>query len=134
MKTYFHHVLRNDVVSLQECFEALEASALQAALNPRQSNALFLVLDEMISNVIKFAGRDNVRVEVDLEFDGSVLTVHIADDAPAFNPWNVSPPPEAGPLDALPIGGRGIHIVRQATATREHTHYLGRNHLLMTIV
>jgi len=133
MNTRFHHRMVNTVEALQECFRQLEASPLHESLNPRQRNALFLVLDEMISNTIKFAGRSDVRIEVDLTFDGEVLVIDIADDAHAFDPWIVPPPPEAGPLDVLPIGGRGIHIVRQATASREHTYTNGRNHLRMTV-
>lgn len=45
--------------------------------------------------------------------DGSVIVVEITDDAKPFDPSGVAQPDTGIPLEDRPVGGLGIHLVRE---------------------
>lgn len=93
----------------------------------------FLVaLDEVISNTVahgfgEAAGAGRIEVEFDLR-DG-VMAVHVLDDAPPFNPLEVPPPDLTAPLEDRPVGGLGIHILRELMDNVAYRRADGRNQL-----
>ena len=94
-----------------------------------------LVLDEIVSNVIKYgqASDGEDAISVALALDGGVLTIDIADDGIPFNPIDAKPPDLDLPITERPVGGLGIHIVKALTETIDYRRDHDRNRLTMTM-
>ena len=74
---------------------------------------LQLVLDELVSNVIKYAYGDGAEHEilVRLEADHGGWSAEIRDDGKAFDPLKAPAPKLNASIHERPVGGLGIHIV-----------------------
>ena len=94
-----------------------------------------LVLDEIVSNVIKYgrAAEGEGGIDVSLALDAGVLTIDVSDGGIAFNPLAVKPPNLDLPIMERPVGGLGIHIVKALTDTAAYRRENDRNHLTMTM-
>jgi serine/threonine-protein kinase RsbW len=115
--------------SLQSGLRALEHSQVYASLPPSLRFVADLILDELASNAIKYGGPDCHEVRFELDFDGKVMRVSVADDGSPFNPWQEAPAVEADDTDlaALKIGGRGLHMIVQATDSQHYERRHGKN-------
>jgi anti-sigma regulatory factor (Ser/Thr protein kinase) len=88
-----------------------------------------LVLEEVVTNVINYAyqdlAADSIGVRVTLETGHAV--VQIEDSGP---PFDLSHAPEVDtdqPLKDRPIGGLGIHLVRQLAERVDYARVDGKN-------
>jgi len=94
------------------------ALAVEEALSGRTDLAFAanLCLEELITNTIKYGlqGRADHVIHVRLSLSEQWLEIVIKDDAPPFDPFTEAPEPDIslGVLER-PIGGLGIHLVRQ---------------------
>jgi len=74
-----------------------------------------VALDELLANILShgMAGRAACSVTVEVRLDEENLTVVVADDGPPFDPFAQDAPDTALPVEERPIGGLGIHLVRE---------------------
>jgi anti-sigma regulatory factor (Ser/Thr protein kinase) len=74
-----------------------------------------VALDELIANALSHGqtGRDPCSVTVNVELDQERVTITVADDGMPFDPFGRDAPDTALPVEERPIGGLGIHLVRQ---------------------
>jgi serine/threonine-protein kinase RsbW len=91
--------------------EFAEAHALPAAVR----RSLNIAIDELLANVQSHgqAGRDACSVTVEAKLDQECVTVILTDDGPMFDPFKQDAPDTALSVDDRPIGGLGIHLVKQ---------------------
>ena len=100
-----------------EEFDAETATAADAAraVGAEASYACTLALEEVVTNVFKYAYDDSgahaVRFTAQLTPDHVVL--RFSDDGRPFDPLAAPPPDLARPLEERAIGGLGIHLVRK---------------------
>lgn len=115
--------------SLPSALHALERSPVYASLPTALRFVAELILDEMGSNVIKYGGPDCLELRFELDFDGKVMRISVADDGPPFNPWQEVPAVETATTDfpCLKIGGRGLHMIVQATDSQQYERRHGKN-------
>jgi anti-sigma regulatory factor (Ser/Thr protein kinase) len=74
-----------------------------------------LVVDELVTNCIKYAytdAREHV-IEVELQIADGDLTVTVVDDGQPFNPLTVPTPDTSLAIEERPLGGLGLHLLRQ---------------------
>jgi len=140
----FSHAWCNDLPGLADCHAALEESEVISQLPGRVRGALWLMLDELGSNLINHleVGRHSARLVVDWSegdggegFEGEELVATLEDDGVPFNPWDVPPPPmPTDPDEAakLEVGGRGIEMVRRLADGTRYRREEGKN--LVSIV
>lgn len=83
-----------------------------------------LALEELVSNVVKYGYDDNADhiIEVKLTISDVELTIEIVDDGHPFNPCTQCEPDTSLPAEDRPIGGLGLHLVRQMS-DRFHWKY-----------
>jgi anti-sigma regulatory factor (Ser/Thr protein kinase) len=134
--------MRNEVGELANCLRALEESESYRQMPPSLRFVTELVLDELVSNTIKYGGPGEHEIAMSIDWDGAELSVRIEDDALPFNPWEQSAMGEfdddeehvfsAEEVDALKIGGRGLQMLRRATDTREYQRHGGKNIVTVT--
>jgi anti-sigma regulatory factor (Ser/Thr protein kinase) len=76
--------------------------------------AIELCLEEAITNVATHSaqGRDDVRVDIELEFAEGAAVMTVTDNGRPFDPLAVEPPPRSTSLEEAEVGGRGIQLIR----------------------
>lgn len=92
-----------------------------------------LVLEEMTLNVMTHGRAGGAReLEVVVVCDADSVSIEIVDDGPRFDPLSEAPEPDTdAPLDERPIGGLGVHLVREMMDQIDYRYEDGRNHLFM---
>lgn len=72
------------------------------------------VFDELLNNIISYAFRDEGIhiIKIQVTYQAPSVTVEISDDGIPFNLFEVAPPDPHLNLAERPVGGLGIHLVR----------------------
>ena len=89
--------------------------------------------------LVDFSGVDyitstglGVLVASRLKLSGGQIKVEIIDDARPFDPRRVKAPKKKGALKELPLGGRGVYLVRSYVDDFGYQRKHGRNHVTVT--
>ena len=123
-KSFQWKILR--VGSLRECLNAWEGSPLYKLLNESCRNAASLAIDELGANFLRFSGPNATVMLLTITFDGKEMVMTLDDDGAAFDPESVPKPPQ-GNIGLLPVGGRGLHMIRQSMDSWDYRHENKRN-------
>jgi anti-sigma regulatory factor (Ser/Thr protein kinase) len=85
------------------------------ALPEAVRRSLNVALDELLANELShgMAGLGAGSLTVEVELDQERLTVTLTDDGPPFDPFRQAAPDTTLSVDDRPIGGLGIHLVRE---------------------
>ena len=104
------------VRDLNDMREFLEQSVLVLGGSEDDAGDLVLAVNEAVTNVL-LHGYDNQPGPVILcvEVENGDLRVILTDTAPLFDPTRVPPPDIFLPLEDRPLGGLGVHMMRQLT-------------------
>ena len=90
-----------------------------------------LVLDELSVNIVNYGGEAS-EIEVSLAADAEEVRVVISDDGKPFDPLNDAAEPDLdAALEDRPIGGLGIHLVREMMDELHYRRENGKNRLAM---
>lgn len=124
-----------EIARINAAFTAFaEAHAVPAAIRRR----LNVALDELLQNTLVhgFAGRGRLggdgAVTIAVELLPDRLTVTLTDDGQPFNPLDTAVPDTAGSVEERPIGGLGIHLVRQMM-DEVHYHRRGGHNVVVLV-
>lgn len=126
--------LRNSTATvrdLNDIREFLESAILTLGGNDDIAGDLVLAINEAVTNILLHGYNDQPGpVTVCVEADGDDILVRLSDDAPLFDPTSVPPPDINLPLEDRPLGGLGVHMMRQLTnELRYRTTVDGKNEL-----
>lgn len=94
-----------------------------------------VALEELIANTISYGYKEEaeegevIRVEFRLRKRG--VEVEVIDHAAPFDPTQAPPPDLESPLADRPIGGLGIHMVRELMDHVEYHRRNDHNHVLL---
>src|SRR5262245_33933777 len=96
--------------------------------------AVTLALDEVITNTISYGYDDQVphEIRVHLTLADGRLSAEVEDDARPFNPLTAPRPDLTSPVEARPVGGLGVHLVRSMMDQVDYRRESGKNHLIMS--
>lgn len=117
---------RGEVARANAAFTAFaEANAVPDAVR----RSVNVALDELLHNTIVhgFTGRTDGAVTLAVALGTDRLTVTLSDDGPAFNPLDAARPDTTRPVAERPVGGLGIHLVRQLMDEVHYQRQGGRN-------
>ena len=133
MESRLSLLLRNDLSELERIAQAVSVWCRENAVSGEAEYQINLALDEIVSNVIHYAWKDDSEQQLHVRVSRmeNELTVEVEDDGGPFNPLEVSAPDITRPLEDRPIGGLGIHLVRQIMDSMEYRRHDGRNLLTM---
>jgi anti-sigma regulatory factor (Ser/Thr protein kinase) len=109
--------IANDIAALGPASERLRAYLEECGAPGEASFLADLVVEELVSNTIKYGYEDAGAhcVHVDVFYADDLLTIEVRDDGRPFDPLEAATPDFALPAEERPIGGLGIHLVRQMT-------------------
>ena len=90
-----------------------------------------LVLDELSVNIVNYSAEAS-EIEVSLAADAETVRVEISDNGRPFDPLSDAAEPDINaPLEDRPVGGLGIHLVREMMDELHYSRLDGRNRLAM---
>ena len=117
------------LASLKAFLDFAHAGADAAELSQADCIRLDLVLEELLVNVVRYAyhpGTGDVELSYALNPAGGLL-LQLADNGRIFNPLDREGPALEDNLNARPIGGLGIFLVRQMVDSLTYRRQDGRN-------
>lgn len=122
--------LRSDLAELSRVKALVDAVCDQTHASEADASALHLAIEEIVTNVITHGYPDGPHhtftLTIDLPADDRVRAI-VTDDAPAFNPLARPDVNTTLPLEDRPVGGLGVHLVRQLMDACRYEHRDGRN-------
>lgn len=123
--------------TLEDLSACMEKSSRFLADHAVSEDALFsthLAIEEIITNTIKYGydGQPPRDISVAISLSSESLTLTITDDAHPFNPFDQPPPDLTLPADQRPIGGLGIHLVRNMMSTCDYQRCGNKNIVRLT--
>jgi anti-sigma regulatory factor (Ser/Thr protein kinase) len=127
-------VLQNRPEEKPRLLKALETFAAENHLPIQVRQAVDLALEEHLTNVLNYGYSDSAghEIRIRLSCEGRALHVEVEDDGRAFNPLEAPPVDTSLPLEQRPIGGLGVHLMRQFMDALDYRREGGRNFLRMT--
>ena len=121
--------LGNDVASLVAVTAELERQLAAQAVPAEVVYRCSLALEEVFTNILRYAytdaGAHEVRFGARLTADHVVL--HFVDDGREFDPLAAPAPDLRRPAEERPVGGLGIHLVRELANRLEYERVGGLN-------
>jgi anti-sigma regulatory factor (Ser/Thr protein kinase) len=120
--------------ALQSADQRLEDFSRQMGWTDQALFQVRLVVEELLMNIISHGsdGQRRPSIRLQLAQDGDLLMLEIADDGIAFDPLQAPPPDLEAELEDRPIGGLGVHLVRQLSDTIAYRRVDGWNRLEVT--
>ncbi|MBQ9186518.1 MAG: SpoIIE family protein phosphatase [Prevotella sp.] len=107
--------LPNDVDTVPQLPQFINAVAEDAALDASQTMSLNLAIEEAVVNVMQYAYPEGTKGTVNIvaTIADGLLTFVISDSGKPFDPTAKADVDTTLPAEERPIGGLGIHLVRQ---------------------
>jgi anti-sigma regulatory factor (Ser/Thr protein kinase) len=126
--------IRNDLDGVSEATKATTRFLEANKASPEVVFAANLAIEEIVTNAIKYAYSDTKQHEmtVRLCLTASALEIEITDDGNEFDPFAHPQPDLSLPPSQRPIGGLGIHFVRNMLDACSYVRREGRNIVRLT--
>lgn len=133
MATPLHLTVRNQFEDIPPANEAISRWMEAAEAPPAADYLANLALEELVTNCVKYGYDDSAEhlIEVRLSLQDGELVMTIIDDGRAFNPLDLPPPDTSLAIEDRPIGGLGIHMLRQMSDRMDYERRDGKNHVTL---
>jgi len=133
MSTELAVTLANDLTEIPRLATLVESFFRDHGIDSGIAVKVNLALDEVLTNIILYGYRDRSAhtIDVTLALKKGVVKATVEDDARAFDPRTAPPPDIESPLETRPLGGLGVHLVRQLMDRIEYVRSNGRNRLVL---
>ena len=110
-----HLTLPNDIETIPRLNEFIDGLCEETGINRDVSMRLNLAIEEAVVNVMNYAYPKGAigDVDIEVETDEDTITFVISDSGVPFDPTKKADTDITLSVDERPIGGLGIHLVRQ---------------------
>lgn len=107
--------IRNRIGDLEGVRDRVSEFVRAGNLSEKIEFDINVVLDELLSNIINYGYTDDAphEIRITLSASDAAVEIGIEDDGKPFDPLTAPEPDLTVPLAERPIGGLGIHFVRQ---------------------
>jgi len=121
----------SDLEKLQSFLEMVQE---KQSISKKALFEINLVLEEIFSNILSYGLEDpkNRLISITISAEKRSLTIRVEDDGRPFNPLDFKAPAFQGSLEDAPVGGLGIHLVRNLVDGILYERTRNRNVLIMT--
>jgi serine/threonine-protein kinase RsbW len=104
------------VRDLNDIREFLESAIITLGGSEDAAGDLVLAVNEAVTNILLHGYDEHPgSLGVAVEAEGTDIRVRLTDSGPLFDPTTVPPPDISRPLEERPLGGLGVHMMRQLT-------------------
>jgi anti-sigma regulatory factor (Ser/Thr protein kinase) len=126
--------IHNDIGELAIVTEALDELGKLAAVPGKPLTQMHVALDELLSNVIRYAWPEGGphELQIHIRARSGCMEVVIIDDGRPFDPRSRPAPAPPRPEREPRTGGVGIHMAKQLVDRFEYERVDGRNRLILT--
>ena len=126
-------ILPNDIETIPQLNEFIDAVAEEVALDMSLAMSLNLAIEEAVVNVMEYAYPDGEKGngEIEVTVDEGWLTFIISDSGIAFDPTSKEDADTTLSAEERPIGGLGIFLVKKLMDTIEYQRTDGKNVLTL---
>ena len=113
--------------------EALEEFGRVHRIPAPARQAADLAIEEHLTNILSYGYEPGTtpHVVIRLETDDRWLRVVVEDNGKAHDPLSAPPVDTSVPLEEKPIGGLGVHLIRQFMDELSYARVAGKNVLRM---
>lgn len=124
-----HITIKNRYEEMGIVDEQFTGFAQENVLPDTVRQAISIVLDELLNNVISHAyqGEKEKDIEVGFELSGKRLVLTIKDSGVPFNPFARESPDITKSIEERTIGGLGIHMVRNMMDHYSYQRQINKN-------
>ena len=124
--------IANDASELVRVSALADRFSAASRLSPDVVADLHVVLDEVLTNIIKYGYTDERMHEISIKLavEDGVLVAEVEDDGVSFDPLTLPEPDIAAPLQERRAGGVGIHFVRKLMHEVSYRRVAGHNRLV----
>lgn len=108
-------VIAADIAALAGLMAEFEDAGTRAGVPRPVMFRLLLILEEVVTNAIKYGYMDgrHGHIDVALRVSPGRLAVEVTDDGDPFDPTTGLGPIVDQPIEDRPIGGLGLHLIRE---------------------
>lgn len=126
--------VRSALDAIGPATEQAEAWLAEHEVPADASYLVALAIEELVTNCIKYGYDDDAghSVEIVLTVENGSLRMEFVDDGRAFNPLEAPAPDLTLPLAERPLGGLGIHLLRELADGMSYERRDGTNRLVLT--
>ena len=118
--------------SLPEAMSFVEELLEQHDAGIKASMAITVALEEMFINIVHYAYPDSTgEIEMDIDFDGDDIIIHLKDNGIEFDPMAKEDPDITLSAEDRQIGGLGIYMVKKSMDHCEYHRENDVNHFMM---
>jgi anti-sigma regulatory factor (Ser/Thr protein kinase) len=119
----------NNPADMERVMDEVEALLAARPVSAKRKYAVRLALDELLSNIIRYAYDDRAVHPIALRIElGEPAHLAIEDDGRPFNPLKDAPAPVLdGPVEDRPIGGLGLHLLQSLGMKLDYRRDNNRN-------
>jgi len=118
----------DDAVGMQVAQRRLRSILVARGIVGGRLHDVELIAEEWLTNVLRAAaGRSLPRLSLELALPEAGIELVFRDDGEAFDPLVAEPPELELPVDERPVGGLGIHLIRQTARSCEYERLDGCN-------
>ncbi|MBI5251561.1 MAG: ATP-binding protein [Desulfomonile tiedjei] len=127
--------MRNNLQDLTRLVSEADQFMQSHCLSPRTVYCVNLVLEEVLTNIVKYAFDDASAHEIQLilTIKDSEVIVTCEDAGREFDPLAIPSPEARDSILECEVGGLGIHLVRKTVHSMEYFRDRHKNVLIMTI-
>lgn len=130
MEAGFARILSDGGAELSDLMDAAEGWLAAEGVPSGAVAQIMVALDEVVSNALRHGSEgSSPAIAVAMNVGSGRVTVEVADDGAPFDPLAVAAPDIGLPVESRPIGGLGIHLVRQLADAVEYRRENGCNRL-----
>jgi serine/threonine-protein kinase RsbW len=113
MKTSIKIQIVANLENLLKIRQFVEQIANRLEADPAATSQVVMAVNEIATNIVLHGYRDRPgRIEIEVKQSAATLIVYLRDSAPPFDPTSIAPPNLDLPLERRPLGGLGMHMVR----------------------
>lgn len=126
--------VRNTDAAMASAAEAAENWLEQNGVGRQTAYFILLAIEELVTNCIKYAWNDGAEhtIVVELTAEEQAVRLVAIDDGGAFDPFSAPPPALTGDAGERPIGGLGLHLLREMADEIAYERRDGTNRLTLT--
>jgi serine/threonine-protein kinase RsbW len=121
-----------EISSLEEGRLALLSYLQPFDLDARLINRVEVVLEELVSNVVRHA-KDAGNLTIEAERTGPAVLLAVEDNGAAFNPLNMPEPAPFSTLDDAMLGGQGIPLIKRLSKSVRYERRGTRNRIVVLV-
>ncbi|MDE0354561.1 MAG: ATP-binding protein [Deltaproteobacteria bacterium] len=124
----------NDLHGISSAAARIDAFCAAHDLAHGISFDVTLAFDELVTDAIGYGFDDDGehRIDLALRIEGGTLTVEVADDGRAFDPFQAPEHDLSAPVEERARGGLGIYLVRKTMDAVTYRREDGRNVVTLT--